>query len=77
MQAKGAGELKYRWAASGLAVVKEIAPGKLLLKRAQNSGTLNVKLVLSNGGEAVSSTATMTVKCTSSATVAQSGPRRK
>jgi hypothetical protein len=62
MQAKGAGELKYRWAASGLAVIKEIAPGKLLLKRAQNSGTLNVKLVLSNGGEAVSSTATMTVK---------------
>ena len=62
MQAKGAGELEYRWAASGLAVIKEIAPGKLLLTRAQNSGTLNVKLVLSKGGEAVSSTATMTVK---------------
>jgi hypothetical protein len=62
MQAKGAGELEYRWTASGLAVIKEIAPGNLLLKRAQNNGTLNVTLVLSNGGEAVSSTATMTVK---------------
>ena len=62
MQAKGAGELEYRWAASGLAVIKEAAPGKLLLKRAQNSGTLDVKLVLSNGGEAVSSTATVAVK---------------
>jgi hypothetical protein len=62
MQAKGAGELEYRWTASGLAVIKEVAPGKLLLKRAQNSGTLNVKLVLSNGGEAVSSTATVAVK---------------
>ncbi|MCY2950521.1 MAG: DUF2341 domain-containing protein, partial [Planctomycetota bacterium] len=62
MRARGAGELKYRWAASGLAVIKETVPGKLLLKRAQNSGTLNVNLVLSNGGEAVSSTAAMTVK---------------
>ena len=33
MQAKGAGELKYRWNASGMAVIKETVPGKLLLKR--------------------------------------------
>ena len=43
MQAKGAGELHYRWSVSGLAVIKEVAPGKLILKRSQNSGTLTVK----------------------------------
>ena len=44
MQAKGAGELNYAWTVSGIAVIKEIAPGKLILKRAQNSGTLTVTL---------------------------------
>jgi len=62
MQAKGAGELKYSWTVSGMAVIEESAPGKLLLKRAQNSGTLNVKLALSNGGTEVSSAATILVK---------------
>ena len=62
LQDKGVGELKYHWRASGLAVTKEVAPGKLLLKRAQNSGTLSIKLTLSNGGTEVASTATMRVK---------------
>ncbi|MEI6675705.1 MAG: DUF2341 domain-containing protein [Verrucomicrobiota bacterium] len=62
LQAKGVGELKYHWSASGLAVIKEVAPGKLLLKRAQNTGTLNVKLTLSNGGAEVAATTTLTVK---------------
>ena len=44
MQAKGAGDLNYHWSVSGLAVIKEIAPGKLILKRAQNSGRLTVTL---------------------------------
>ncbi|MGA2253795.1 MAG: sialate O-acetylesterase, partial [Thermoguttaceae bacterium] len=54
--------LKYNWTVSGMAVVKETAPGKLLLKRAQNSGTLIVKLALSNGGTEISSAATIMVK---------------
>jgi hypothetical protein len=62
MQAKGVGALKYNWTVSGMAVIKEIAPGKLLLKRAQNSGTLVVKLGLSNGGTEISRAATITVK---------------
>jgi len=62
MQAKGAGVLKYGWTVSGMATIKEIAPGKLLLKRSQNSGTLNVKLLLSNGGQEVSSVAALAVK---------------
>ena len=51
MQAKGAGELKIEWNIAGIAVVKEVAPGKLLLKRAQNSGTMTVTATVSNGGE--------------------------
>ena len=50
MQAKGAGELKYTWSISGLAAIKEVVPGKLILKRSQNSGTLGVTLALGNGG---------------------------
>ncbi len=53
MQAKGAGELKYDWTVSGMAVIKEIEPGKLILKRAQNSGTMTVTATLSNGGEPI------------------------
>ena len=62
MQAKGAGDLKYRWSVSGLATIKEIAPDKLILKRAQNSGRLTVTLALDNGGEATTQTATIAVR---------------
>ncbi|MCY2952546.1 MAG: autotransporter-associated beta strand repeat-containing protein [Planctomycetota bacterium] len=59
MQAKGAGNLKFDWTVSGLAVIKEVAPGKLILKRAQNSGTVTVSATVSNGGKlAGSDTAT-------------------
>ncbi len=55
MQASGAADLKYKWTVSGLAAIKEIMPGKLILKRAQNSGVLTVTATISNGGDAVSS----------------------
>ena len=51
---KGAGDLKTEWSAGPMAVIKEIAPGKLLLKRAQNSGALTVTATISNGGKATS-----------------------
>lgn len=51
MQAKGAGELKYHWTVSGGAVIKETAPGRLVLKRSQCSGRITVRLALNNGGE--------------------------
>lgn len=54
IQAKGAGELKTEWHAGPFAVVKEIAPGKLILKRAQNSGKLKVTATISNGGQPIS-----------------------
>ena len=52
MQAKGAGDLKMEWSATPFAVIKEIAPGKLRLLRAQNSGKLTVTATVSNGGKA-------------------------
>ena len=51
MQAAGAGELNYRWAVSGIATARETAPGKLVLTRAQNSGTMTVTATVDNGGK--------------------------
>ena len=62
MQAKNVGELKYDWKVSGLAVIKEVKPGKLILKRAQNSGTMTVTASISNGGDPVTRTAQVVVK---------------
>ena len=50
MKAKGVGELKYTWAVSGGTVQQEIAPDRLLLKRAKDGDTLTVRLTLNNGG---------------------------
>ncbi len=61
MEAKGAGELKTEWSAGPFAVIKEIAPGKLVLKRAQNSGQLTVTATISNGGKPVSQSAAIIV----------------
>ena len=61
MKAKGAGELKTEWNVSPFAVLKEVAPGKLILTRAQNSGKLTVTAIISNGGQAVTQTATIDV----------------
>ncbi len=62
MQAKGAGNLNYTWNISGLAVIKEIAPGKLLLKRAQNSGNMIVAVAVDNGGAPASQSIQVLVK---------------
>ena len=62
MQAKGPGDLKYTWDVSDIAVIKETTPGKLILKRAQNSGPMTVKLTLSNGGQPTTQAAMIMVK---------------
>ncbi|MEI6234385.1 MAG: DUF2341 domain-containing protein [Planctomycetota bacterium] len=61
MQAKGAGELRTEWSVGPFAVIKEIAPGKLILKRAQNSGKLTITATISNGGKPVTQSATIAV----------------
>jgi hypothetical protein len=62
MQTKGVGELKYDWTVAGLATLKEIGFGKLILKRSQNSGTLTVTATLSNGGQPVTQSIQVAVK---------------
>jgi hypothetical protein len=61
MQAKGAGDVKVEWSVSPFAVIKEAVPGKLILKRAQNSGTLTVTATASNGGRPTTQSATIAV----------------
>lgn len=50
MRANGADKLNYTWTVSDIAVIKEAVPGKLVLTRAQNSGTLTVTVAIDNGG---------------------------
>ena len=62
MRAGGAEHLNYTWTVSDIAVIKEIAPGRLILKRAQNSGRLTLTLALDNGGAPTIGTATIQVR---------------
>ncbi len=54
LKLKGADDLNYSWTVSGMATISEVEAGKLVLKRAENSGVLTVNLALDNGGAAVS-----------------------
>ena len=47
-------DINYSWSVSGMATISELKPGRLILKRAQNSGVLTVTLSLDNGGFPVS-----------------------
>ena len=62
MQAKGAGTLNVRWTIDDIAVIKQIEPGKLILKRAQGSGTLQVTAAIDNGGAKIVQSITIAVK---------------
>jgi hypothetical protein len=62
MQMKGAGKLAYTWTVSDIAVIKEIEPGKLILKRAQNSGKMTVTATVGNGGKPATQTIQIAVK---------------
>jgi hypothetical protein len=61
MQAAGAGDLHYRWTVSGGAVIKQLASNRLILKRSQYTGPINVKAAIDNGGAATIATATIQV----------------
>ena len=62
MQAKGANALSYQWSVDGMAVIKEVGQGKLVLKRALNSGDLTVRLAIGNGGRETVHSAVIRVK---------------
>ena len=61
MKAKGAGALTFSWMISHLAVSRETAAGKLILKRAQNSGKMVVRATVHNGGQPVTQSVTIDV----------------
>ena len=61
MQAKGAGELTYAWSVSDIAAIKQTAPGKLILTRAQNSGKMTVTATVGNGGQPSTQSITVVV----------------
>ena len=62
LQAKGGGELTYEWTFPPLLEMKSIEPGKLILKRARNSGTLPITVAVSNGGKPVTQTVQIAVR---------------
>ena len=62
MRGKGAGELKYDWTIPPMVEFWEVQPGKLILKRARNSGDLIVKVAVSNGGQSVTQDIKVVVK---------------
>ena len=62
LKTKGVGELNTIWNVSGIATIQEIAPGKLMLKRAHNSGVMTVTAIVSNGGKPVTQTIRIMIK---------------
>ena len=61
MAAKGAGDLKIDWSVADVAVIKQAAPGKLILTRAHNSGKMTVTATVSNGGKPASQSISIAV----------------
>jgi len=62
LKAAGADRLNYAWTVSRIATIREVVPGKLILKRAMNSGTMTVRATIDNGGQSISQTVTIAVK---------------
>jgi hypothetical protein len=61
LAALGAGETHCKWTVSGGAVTKEVAPGKLILKRSQYTGPITVAVAVDNGGVATVASAVIQV----------------
>ncbi len=61
LKAKGADRLNVHWQVTDLATIREVAPGKLVLRRAQNSGKLTVTAAIDNGGAPVVKSVTIVV----------------
>ncbi len=62
MKAAGADKLNFSWRVADLATIHEATAGKLLLKRAQNSGKLVVTASIDNGGAPTTKSVTIAVK---------------
>lgn len=53
LQNAGAADVQIEWEVDPISVVKEIVPGKLRLIGAQKSGTVQINVIVSNGGAKV------------------------
>ncbi|WP_238397472.1 DUF2341 domain-containing protein [Anatilimnocola aggregata] len=62
MQTQGAGQLTFAWSVDDVAVIKEVVPGKLKLKRALGSGPLRISVAIDNGGAKSQQSTTVTIK---------------
>jgi hypothetical protein len=62
MRAKAADRLNYSWDVGDIGTVREIAPGKLILRRSLNSGLMTIRATIDNGGAPVTKSATISVK---------------
>lgn len=61
MKAAGAGELTTHWTVTGGAVIKQVAPDRLILRRSQYSGPITVAAAVDNGGQPSVATADIRV----------------
>ncbi|MCF7731581.1 MAG: DUF2341 domain-containing protein [Akkermansiaceae bacterium] len=61
MLESGAGDFKWDCGVTGLAVIKQLEPGSLILYRAQNSGVMTVTATISNGGTPTTASARILV----------------
>ncbi len=62
MKGKEAANLNYEWFVDGVAVIKQVTANKLILKRAQNSGSMTVSVAIDNGGKKVIGSTVISVK---------------
>jgi hypothetical protein len=62
MQAAGAGELRTRWVVEEGAVIRDVAPDRLILRRSQYAGPIRVTAYLANGGREVAASVSIDVK---------------
>ena len=61
LDAASVGQLQTRWTVSGGAVIQQVAPDSLILKRSQFSGLLTVRAEINNGGAATEAVASIVV----------------
>jgi hypothetical protein len=62
MKSAGAGELRTRWLISGGAVIKQVTPDRLILRRSQYTGAIRVTAIMDNGGEPVEASVKIRIK---------------
>jgi hypothetical protein len=62
MRRRGAGQLNIDWRVDNIAVIKQVATNKLILKRAQGSGNLIVTVAIDNGGAKIVRSVTINVQ---------------